>query len=124
MAALFDGPVEVCVGIVPGDPKRVGQTATLSAIKFDGMKTAAKIDQSFVGQALDTNVWRINAASTAYGIQEIPTDAAVYVDLDLASGRLFSSRRLEGHRRLEHTRSGWARFGQQAPRPAPNGRPP
>ncbi len=83
VASIFDGPVEVCVGIMPGDPARIGQMATLSAIKFEGMKGAEKIDHRFIGQSLDTNIWRINAASAAYGIQEIPTDAAFYVDWTL-----------------------------------------
>ncbi|MHC1768563.1 MAG: hypothetical protein AB9869_30510 [Verrucomicrobiia bacterium] len=76
----FEGPMKIYVGIVPGDPARVGQMAVLSRLKISGLP--ASLESDFLSQSLDTNVWEINAASPL-GVQQIPTDAAYWVDWTL-----------------------------------------
>ncbi len=82
VAPVFGGTMKIYIGIVPGDPARVGQMAVLSNVKFSGLPNNAGTDSNFLGKSLDTNVWEIIATSSL-GVQEIPTDAAYWVDWTL-----------------------------------------
>ena len=80
--SYFDSTMQLYVGIVPGDLARIGQMAVLTRVKTTGTPGAPNLDSNFLGQSLDTNVWEIIATS-ALGVQEIPTDAAYWVDWSL-----------------------------------------
>ncbi len=73
--------MQINIGIMPGDPARVGQQATVTRAKITGTPFQPNVDSSFLGQPLDTNVWTILAA--AKGVQSIPADAAYWVNWTL-----------------------------------------
>ena len=74
--------MQYALGIMPGDPARVGYKATVGSVKITG--AADPLDVNFVGVPLDTtNTWTVSAASATYGVQQIPLDAAAWVNWTL-----------------------------------------
>jgi hypothetical protein len=69
--------MQFAVGIMPGDPARIGQMATLKGVNITG--AAGELNSSFLGVPLDTNVWSIVASSPAYGVQENPTAGSLWL---------------------------------------------
>ena len=78
----FDDTMQIYVGVMPGDPARIGQMSVLNGVKITGTAGAPNLESSFIGEALDTNVWEVIATSSM-GVQEIPTDAAYWIDWTL-----------------------------------------
>jgi hypothetical protein len=74
--------MQISVGCVPADPVRVGQMATVTGVKITGT-AGGNVDSSFEGVPLDTNIWSIVAASPTWGVQQIGTDAAYWVNWTL-----------------------------------------
>ena len=75
--------MQINVGGVPGDPSRFGQMAVVTRVKFTGTPGEPNLDSDFLAQPRDTNVWGIVASSANYGVQQIPTNAAYWVNWTL-----------------------------------------
>jgi hypothetical protein len=74
--------MQINVGGVPGDPSRLGQMAVVTRVKFTGTPGEPNVDSDFLAQPRDTNVWGI-VASSPVGVQQIPTNAAYWVNWTL-----------------------------------------
>jgi hypothetical protein len=75
--------MQINIGGVPGDLSRLGQMAVVTEVKITGTPGEPNLDSKFLGQPLDTNVWGIVASSANYGVQQIPTNAAYWVNWTL-----------------------------------------
>jgi hypothetical protein len=74
--------MQINVGGVPGDPSRFGQMDVVTRVKFTGTPGEPNLDSDFLAQPRDTNVWGI-VASSPVGVQQIPTNAAYWVNWTL-----------------------------------------
>ena len=74
--------MQINVGGVPGDPSRLGQMAVVTEVKITGTPGEPNVDSNFLTQPLDTNVWRIVAASPV-GVLQVPADAAYWLKWSL-----------------------------------------
>ena len=74
--------MQINVGGVPGDPSRLGQMAVVTEVKITGTPGEPNVDSNFLTQPRDTNVWGI-VASSPDGVQQIPTNAAYWVNWTL-----------------------------------------
>jgi hypothetical protein len=74
--------MQINVGGVPGDPSRLGQMAVVTRVKITGTPSEPNLDSDFLAQPRDTNVWGI-VASSPVGVQQIPTNAAYWVNWTL-----------------------------------------
>lgn len=74
--------MQFAVGVMPGNVNYVGQKATVKGIKVTGA-AGPNIDATFPTTALDTNIWSVVASSPANGVQQIPNDAAYWVNWTL-----------------------------------------
>jgi hypothetical protein len=72
--------MQVNYGIIPNAKSRIGLSAVITRARITGTPEA-NIDSSFLGQGVDTNIWKVMCAPNA--IQSIPTDAAWLVSWTL-----------------------------------------
>jgi hypothetical protein len=71
--------MQFAVGIMPnGNTNRFDQMAVLNGVKITGTPNEPPVNSNFLGQPLDTNIWRTVASANA--VQQIPTDAAYWVN--------------------------------------------
>jgi hypothetical protein len=57
--------------------------AVVTRVRFTGVPGEPNVDSDFLAQPRDTNVWNIVASSANFGVQQIPTDAAYWVNWTL-----------------------------------------
>lgn len=75
--------LQFAVGVMPINPDYVGQKAIIKSVKITGT-AGPDINADFINSPLDTtNTWTIAAVSPSYGVQQIPTDAAWWVNWTL-----------------------------------------
>ena len=115
--------MQFAVGIMPGDPARIGQMATIKRVSITG--AAEALDSSFVGAPMDTNVWSVVAVSPAYGVQDIPTDKSMWLTWTLPANnfRLQSSATLESGSWTNSSLAGFAAGGKQTIQVPPSAQP-
>lgn len=82
VVSTFNDTLQVYVGIAPNSLARIGQMAVVTNVKITGAPGAPDIDSDFVGKPLDPAVWEVVAA-TPLGVQQIPPDAAYWVNWTL-----------------------------------------
>jgi hypothetical protein len=106
--------MQFAVGIVPGDPARIGHMATVKGVNITG--TADTLDSSFVGAPMDTNVWNIVAASPTFGVQSIPSDTSLWLSwtLPALNFRLQSSTTLESGSWTDYTQPSFPAGSKQS----------
>lgn len=94
--------LQFAVGAMPGNVDFVGQKAIVNGVRVTGA-AGPDIHADFLTSPLDTvNTWSIVASSAAYGVQQIPADAAWWVNWTLPA----SGFRLQGAPTLSPT--AWA----------------
>lgn len=75
--------MQIAVGVVPGELTRLGQKVILKGVKITGTPGQPNVDSQFVDQALNTNIWSINASSPTQGVQPVPSTAPFWLSYTL-----------------------------------------
>lgn len=81
------------VGGLPGDPGRLGQSSVVTRVAISA--GANVVDSDFLTQPMNTNDWQIAAASANFGVQQVSTNAAFWLNWTLpANGFLAQTKSL------------------------------